>query len=331
MSHWNFNPVKTDTRTDLRVATPFQDAYHIRCLKPNDTKQSNHMDPARCLQQVRGENVNVIRRAVCSLLADVDLRVMNADFDLSFWSPQLHLILSPSVSSYMSESSSVLVRSLSRVVFVLFLQINQLLLVETAQVRKQGFKTHWSFERFCCRYKTVEKYVLVQKKVFSEIIAMRWIATNSEQGVIYPVSHRSLRNKFWALRTNCETQSKKVWIKKIICKAVQSMHRTRFAAACAIAIASTIDQPETPGAATAQPGAGPELASSGLLLKTRSILIWARIRFGTARQGDLLGRGRVFALEDFLEMAVNLSTVSKWKKELDVLGEWLHYDEATVR
>ena len=30
-------------------------------------------------------------------------------------------------------------------------------------------------------------------------------------------------------------------------------------------------------------------------------------------------------------MAVNLSTVSKWKKELDVLGEWLHYDEATVR
>ena len=41
--------------------------------------------------------------------------------------------------------------------------------------------------------------------------------------------------------------------------------------------------------------------------------------------------GRVFALEDFLEMAVNLLTVSKWKKELDVLGEWLHYDEATVR
>ena len=31
----------------------------------------------------------------------------------------------------------------------------------------------------------------------------------------------------------------------------------------------------------------------------------------------------------FLEMAVNLSTVSKWKKELNVLGEWLHYDEAT--
>ena len=60
------------------------------------------------------------------------------------------------------------------------------------------------------------------------------------QGVIYPVSHRSLRIKFWALRTNCETQSKKVRIKKIICEAVQSMHRTRFAAACAIAIASTI-------------------------------------------------------------------------------------------
>ena len=47
------------------------------------------------------------------------------------------------------------------------------------------------------------------------------------------------------------------------------MHRisTRFAAA------STIDQPETPGAATAQPSAGPELASSGLLLMTRSFLI----------------------------------------------------------
>ena len=28
-------------------------------------------------------------------------------------------------------------------------------------------------------------------------------------------------------------------------------------------------------------------------------------------------------------MAVNLWTVSKWKKELDVLGELLHYDEAT--
>ena len=49
------------------------------------------------------------------------------------------------------------------------------------------------------------------------------------------------------------------------------------------------DQPETAGAATVQPGAGPKLASSGLLLITRSFLIWARIRFGTARQGDLLG------------------------------------------
>ena len=28
-------------------------------------------------------------------------------------------------------------------------------------------------------------------------------------------------------------------------------------------------------------------------------------------------------------MAVNLSTVSKWKKEFNVHGEWLHYDEAT--
>ena len=81
-----------------------------------------------------------------------------------------------------------------------------------------------------------------------------------------------------------------------------------------------------------QPGAGPELVSSGLLLIARSFLIWARIRFGsTARQGDLLGGAAFSALEDFLEMAVNLLTVSKWKKELNALGEWLHYDEATVR
>ena len=62
----------------------------------------------------------------------------------------------------------------------------------------------------------------------------------SLQGVIYPVSHRSLRIKFWALRINCETQSKKVRIKKIISEAVQSMHRTR--SSCAIAIASTISR-----------------------------------------------------------------------------------------
>ena len=83
------------------------------------------------------------------------------------------------------------------------------------------------------------------------------------------------------------------------------------------------DWPETAGAATAQPSAGPELASSsGLLLITRSFLIWPRIRFGTAQQGDIYLVGRIFtcALEDFLEMAVNLSTVSKWKNELDVLG-----------
>ena len=111
--------------------------------------------------------------------------------------------------------------------------------------------------------------------------------TLPSQGVIYPVSHRSLRIKFWALRTNCEMQSKKVRIKKIICEAEQSMHR-RFAAACAIAIACMIS-PKLRSAATAQPGAGPELASSGLLLITRSFLILARIRFGTAGQGDLLG------------------------------------------
>ena len=110
------------------------------------------------------------------------------------------------------------------------------------------------------------------------------------QGVIYPVSHRSLRIKFWALRTNCETQSIKVRIKKIICEAVQSMHRTRFAAACAIAIARTISASRK---LLVPPRRSPapvlELASSGLLLTRRSFLIWARIRFGTARQGDLLG------------------------------------------
>ena len=57
-----------------------------------------------------------------------------------------------------------------------------------------------------------------------------WLISEEEQGVIYPVSHRSLRIKFWALRTNCETQSKKVRIKKIICEAVQSMHRTTLGA-----------------------------------------------------------------------------------------------------
>ena len=62
------------------------------------------------------------------------------------------------------------------------------------------------------------------------------------QGVIYPVSHRSLRIKFWVQRTNCETQSKKCESKKSFayCEAVQSMHSTRFAAACAVAITSTI-------------------------------------------------------------------------------------------
>ena len=119
------------------------------------------------------------------------------------------------------------------------------------------------------------------------------------QGVIYPVLHRSLRIKFWALRTNCETQSKKVRIKKIICEAVQSMHHARFAAACAI----QHDQPETAGTATAQPGAGPELASSGLLLITHSFLIGARIRLGTAGQGDLLG-GAAFS---------RWKTFSKWQ------------------
>ena len=41
------------------------------------------------------------------------------------------------------------------------------------------------------------------------------------QGIIYPVSHRSLRIEFGALRNNCETQSKKVRIKKIKRETVQ--------------------------------------------------------------------------------------------------------------
>ena len=76
-----------------------------------------------------------------------------------------------------------------------------------------------------------------------------------------------------------------------------------------------------------QPGAGPELASSGLL----QFPVLSAHSFRDSSTGRSTWWGRVFALEDFLEMAVNLSTVSKWKKELDVLGEWLHYNEATVR
>ena len=153
--------------------------------------------------------------------------------------------------------------------------------------------------------------------------------TLSLQGVIYPVSHRSLRIKFWALRTNCETQSKKVRIKKIICEAVQSMHRTqqlarsqspaRSAGNCCMLV--------------------PPRRSPAPVLNWRRVLLLDKAQFpdlsAHSFRDSSTGRStwwdRVFALEDFLEMAVNLSTVSKWKKELDVLGEWLHYDEATVR
>ena len=96
---------------------------------------------------------------------------------------------------------------------------------------------------------------------------------------------------------------------------------------CAIAIASTISRRWTcrlqaAGAARAQPGAGPELASSGLLLITRSFVIdLSAHSFRDSSTGRSTWWGCVFALEDVLEMAENLSTVSKWKKELDVLGE----------
>ena len=165
-----------------------------------------------------------------------------------------------------------------------------------------------------------------------------WISSGLAQGVIYLVSHRSLRIKFWALRTNCETQSKKVRIKIILCEAVQSMHRTilltRFAAACAIAIASTISRSAAcAGAATEQPGAGPEHASSGRL--PHNALFpdpdLSAHSFRESSTGRSTWWGRVVAFEDFLEMAVNLSTVSTWKKYFEVLGEWLHYDEATMR
>ena len=116
--------------------------------------------------------------------------------------------------------------------------------------------------------------------------------------------------------------------------AIDASHFTRFAAACAIAITSTISRTAAcAGAATAQPGAGPEHASSGRL--PHNALFpdpdLSAHSFRESSTGRSIWWDRVFAFEDFLEMAVNLSTVSKWKKELDVLGEWLHYDEATVR
>ena len=107
------------------------------------------------------------------------------------------------------------------------------------------------------------------------------------------------------------------------------MHRTRFAAACAIAIASTVY------AISRKLLVSPRCSPAPVLGVKWFTAVNAQFPDVTAFRDSSTGRstwwGRVFALEDFLEMAVNLSTVSKWKKELDVLGEWLHYDEATVR
>ena len=96
------------------------------------------------------------------------------------------------------------------------------------------------------------------------------------------------------------------------------MHRTRFAAACAVA--STISWKLL--VPPRRSPAGPELASSGLLLHADNAQFpdLSAHSFRDSSTGRSTWWGRVFALEDFLEMAVNLSTVSKWKKELDVLG-----------
>ena len=156
--------------------------------------------------------------------------------------------------------------------------------------------------------------------------------SNIIQGVIYPVSHRSWRIKFWALRTNCETQSKKVRIKK-----------KSSAKRCNRCIA--LDSQQLARSQSPARSAGNCWCRHGAARRpswTRVDVEW--LTADNAQPPDLsahsfrdssTGRstwwGRVFAFEDFREMAVNLSTVSKWKKELDVLGEWLHYDEATVR
>ena len=109
-------------------------------------------------------------------------------------------------------------------------------------------------------------------------------------GVIYLVSHRSLPIKFWALRTSCETQSKKLQIKKIICEVVQSMHRTRFAAACAIAIASTISRKLL---------VPPRLSPAPVLDAQFPDLRAHSFRYSSTRKSTWWGS--VFALEDFLD------------------------------
>ena len=108
------------------------------------------------------------------------------------------------------------------------------------------------------------------------------------------------------------------------------MHRTRLAAACATAIASTISRRNCwcrHGAARRRSWTRVELFTAD----NAQFPDLSAHSFRDSSTGRSTWWDRVFALEDFLEMAVNLSTVSKWKKELDVLGEWLHYDEATVR
>ena len=124
------------------------------------------------------------------------------------------------------------------------------------------------------------------------------------QGVIYPVSHRSLRIKFWALRTNCETQSKKVRIKKKSsakrCNRCIALDSQQLAAA--IAIASTISwnllvQPRRSPA--------PVLNSRRVVsaADNAQFLDLSAHSFGTARPEDVLG-GVAFS---------RWKTFSKWQ------------------
>ena len=61
----------------------------------------------------------------------------------------------------------------------------------------------------CCVLATPVSFSSQRKKIVTSIIFM------PVQEIVYPVSLRSLRIEFGALRTNCETQSEKVRIKKI--------------------------------------------------------------------------------------------------------------------
>ena len=74
------------------------------------------------------------------------------------------------------------------------------------------------------RWRKIELFIFPQQDLSKDRTCH--ILQEGYQGVIYPVSHRSLRIKFWALRTNCETQSEKVRIKIIICEAVHQIRRS---------------------------------------------------------------------------------------------------------